>query len=272
LYLYLGFDVLKEIRKTSDVPVIMLTARQEEVDRLKGFETGADDYVVKPFSPREIAFRIKAQFRRQKYDGMKEENESKNEDDSKKDKAKDNTKQVALTFDDGPDPEVTTAILATLKKYDAKATFFMLGSRVEYYPEIAKKVEKSGHELGNHTWNHPDLTKASSNKVNSEIAKTSTIIKDVTGKNATVFRPPYGAANDSVRAQTDLPSILWDVDTLDWKHRNADELLRIVKSSTQDGSIILMHDIHQSTADGLDSVLAHLKKEGFTFVTVSELD
>lgn len=198
--------------------------------------------------------------------------ENKNEDDSKKDKAKDNTKQVALTFDDGPDPEVTTAILATLKKYDAKATFFMLGSRVEYYPEIAKNVEKAGHELGNHTWNHPDLTKASSNKVNSEIAKTSSIIKDVTGKNATVFRPPYGAANDSVRAQTDLPSILWDVDTLDWKHRNANELLRIVKSSTQDGSIILMHDIHQSTADGLDSVLAHLKKEGFTFVTVSELD
>lgn len=197
---------------------------------------------------------------------------NKNEDESIEDKASDKTKQVALTFDDGPDPEVTTAILATLKKYDAKATFFMLGSRVEYYPEIAKNVEKAGHELGNHTWNHPDLTKASAKKVNSEIANTSSIIKDVTGKNATVFRPPYGAANDLVRGQTDLPSILWDVDTLDWKHRNANELLRIVKSRTQDGSIVLMHDIHQSTADGLDSVLAYLKNEGFTFVTVSELD
>ena len=181
-------------------------------------------------------------------------------------------KQVALTFDDGPDPKVTTQILATLKKYNAKATFFMLGSRVEYYPEIAINVEKAGHELGNHTWNHPDLTKASLKKINKEITSTSSIIEDVTGKKATVFRPPYGAANDVVRAQTDLPSILWDVDTLDWKHRNANQLLTYVKNNTREGSIILMHDIHQSTADGLDAVLAYLKSEGYTFVTVSELD
>ena len=181
-------------------------------------------------------------------------------------------KKVALTFDDGPDPKVTTHILATLKKYNAKATFFMLGSRVEYYPEIAINVEKAGHELGNHTWNHPDLTKASVKKINKEITSTSSIIEDVTGKKATVFRPPYGAENDFVRAQTDLPSILWDVDTLDWKHRNSDQLLAHVKKNTKDGSIILMHDIHQSTADGLDAVLAYLKSEGYTFVTVSELD
>jgi peptidoglycan/xylan/chitin deacetylase (PgdA/CDA1 family) len=180
-------------------------------------------------------------------------------------------KQIALTFDDGPDPKATLQILETLKKYDAKATFFMLGSRVEYYPEIAKKVQEADHELGNHTWNHPDLTKAAVEKVRSEINNTSSIIENVTGQKATVFRPPYGAVNKTVRNQTNLPVVLWDIDTLDWKHRNPDKLLAQVKGSTKDGSIILMHDIHQSTADGLDAVLAYLQSEGYTFVKVSEL-
>lgn len=180
-------------------------------------------------------------------------------------------KQIALTFDDGPHPKVTIQILETLKKYDAKATFFMLGSRVEYYPEIAKKVHEAGHELGNHTWNHPDLTKAGLAKVGDEIIKTSSIIESVTGQKVTVFRPPYGAVNKTVRSQTNLPIVLWDVDTLDWKYRDPNQLLAHVKGATKDGSIILMHDIHQSTADGLDAVLAYLQSEGYTFVTVSEL-
>ncbi|WP_255428629.1 polysaccharide deacetylase family protein [Sporosarcina sp. resist] len=183
----------------------------------------------------------------------------------------DGIKQIALTFDDGPDPKVTIQILETLNKYDAKATFFMLGSRVEYYPEIAKKVQEAGHELGNHTWNHPDLTKANVEKVRSEINETSSIIENVTGQKVTAFRPPYGAVNKTVRSQTNLPVVLWDVDTLDWKHRDPDKLLAHVKGATKDGSIILMHDIHQSTADGLDAVLAYLQSEGYTFVKVSEL-
>lgn len=181
-------------------------------------------------------------------------------------------KRIALTFDDGPDPKVTTQILDTLDKYDAKATFFMLGSRVEYYPEITKRIFDAGHELGNHTWNHPDLTKLSAEKVNKEITRTSGIIEKVTGKKATVFRPPYGAVNAVVRAQTDLPVILWEVDTLDWKHRNADKILEKVKGMAEDGSVVLMHDIHQSTADGLEAVLLYLKGEGYIFVTVSELE
>jgi peptidoglycan-N-acetylglucosamine deacetylase len=191
--------------------------------------------------------------------------------DNETEEVKTGSKRVALTFDDGPDPKVTMQILETLNKYDSKATFFMLGSRVEYYPEIAKKVQEAGHELGNHTWNHPDLTKAGVEKVQSEISRTSLIIENVTGQKATVFRPPYGAVNKTVLGQTDLPVILWDVDTLDWKLRDPNQLLAQVKSSTKDGSIILMHDIHQSTADGLDAVLAYLKSEGYTFATISEL-
>ncbi|MHA6259426.1 polysaccharide deacetylase family protein [Sporosarcina sp. CAU 1771] len=182
-------------------------------------------------------------------------------------------KRVALTFDDGPDPKVTTQILETLAKYDAKATFFMLGSRVEYYPEIAKSVADAGHELANHSWNHPDLTKLSGERVSNEIHRTTAIIEEVTGLKMTGgFRPPYGSVNKNVRAQTDLPVVLWDVDTLDWKHRNPANLLASVQNNVNDGSIILMHDIHQSTADGLEAMLAYLQQEGFIFVKVSELD
>ncbi|MEV9639862.1 polysaccharide deacetylase family protein [Mammaliicoccus sciuri] len=181
-------------------------------------------------------------------------------------------KKVALTFDDGPDPKSTVRILETLKKYDAKATFFMLGSRVEYYPEIAQQVAEAGHELGNHSWNHPSLTKVPDKKLYDEVQGTTDIIQEVIGQPATVFRPPYGAVDDRVRAITNLPVVMWDVDTLDWKHHNPQKLLAIVKAHTRDGSIILMHDIHKATADGLESVMAYLQSQGYSFVTVSELE
>ncbi|WP_391207190.1 polysaccharide deacetylase family protein [Psychrobacillus sp. L4] len=182
-----------------------------------------------------------------------------------------NGKVVALTFDDGPNPVTTRKILDTLKKYNAKATFFMLGSRVSFYPDVVKEIKEAGHELGNHTWTHSDLTKASVEKIASEINNTSDAIEKATGSKPTVFRPPYGAVNKTVRSQTSLPVILWDVDTLDWKYKDAKHLLEHVKTHVKDGSIVLMHDIHSSTADGLDAVLAYLQGEGYTFVTVSEL-
>lgn len=200
--------------------------------------------------------------------------DSTDEDDKQDEPEKESPpeKKVALTFDDGPDPEVTTRVLEILNKYDAKATFYMLGSRVEYYPEIAKKVQEAGHELGNHSWTHADLTKASNEKVFNEIDRTSQIIEEVTGVKPYSFRPPYGAFNDTVKQQTDLPIVLWDVDTLDWKHRNPQQLLTYAKSQVKNNSVILMHDIHHSTADGLDGLMAYLKEEGYTFVTVSEID
>ncbi|MCG3089357.1 polysaccharide deacetylase family protein [Sporosarcina cyprini] len=180
-------------------------------------------------------------------------------------------KRVALTFDDGPEPKVTPQILEILNRHDAKATFFMLGSRVEYYPDVAAAVQQAGHELGNHTWNHPNLVKLPSARVIEEIQKTSAKIEEVTGQKATAFRPPYGAVNQRIRGLSDIPIVLWDVDTLDWQHHDPTKILEKVKQQTKDGSIILMHDIHQSTADGLDAVLTYLESEGYSFVTVSEL-
>ncbi|WP_082023298.1 polysaccharide deacetylase family protein [Sporosarcina koreensis] len=180
-------------------------------------------------------------------------------------------KRVALTFDDGPEPASTGKILEILKKYDAKATFFMLGSRVEYYPDLAKAVKDAGHEIGNHSWNHPDLSKMTLPKALEEINRTKDIIHKVTGEKPTVFRPPYGAYTEQLSKQTIPPIVLWDVDTMDWKYRDAGKLLEEVKKATKDGSTVLMHDIHMSTADGLEAVMQYLTAEGYTFVTVSEM-
>lgn len=184
---------------------------------------------------------------------------------------KENKKKVALTFDDGPHPKVTMQILNTLEKYDAKATFFMLGKQVEKHTDIAKEVVSRGHEIGNHTYNHPELTKQSTSQVQWQVDHTDQIIFDVIGEYPTVFRPPYGAKNQHVDSLIDVPVIMWTIDTYDWKHRDPNKLLPAVKANLHDGAIILMHDIHQSTADGLESVLIYLQQEGYEFVTVSEL-
>lgn len=182
-----------------------------------------------------------------------------------------NKKRIALTFDDGPHPKVTEQILNLLDKYQAKATFFMLGSRVQYYPDIAKDVLARGHEVGNHTWNHPVLTKLSVEQVSKEYASTASAITQAIGQGPTVFRPPYGATNDTINGQIPVPVVLWSIDTMDWKHRNAQQLLPYVQNNLHNNAIVLMHDIHQSTADGLDAVLAYLQSQGYEFVTVSEI-
>ncbi|SOC10997.1 peptidoglycan/xylan/chitin deacetylase (PgdA/CDA1 family) [Ureibacillus xyleni] len=180
-------------------------------------------------------------------------------------------KRVALTFDDGPHEKITRQILNTLKKYDAKATFFMVGRRVPNNTKLVKDIYNSGHEIGNHTWNHPKLTSLTSKQVESQITSTDNSIYKAIGQYPTVFRPPYGAKNKRVTDVIDVPVVMWTIDTLDWKQRNANKLLPMVKKNLHNNAIILMHDIHQSTADGLDSVLAYLQKEGYECVTVSEI-
>ena len=185
--------------------------------------------------------------------------------------AKGAKKRVALTFDDGPDAKVTPQILATLKKYDAKATFFMVGKNVSKNATIVKQVYEAGHEIGSHTLSHKKLTSLSIAGVKQEVNGSSNAIYAAIGQYPTVFRPPYGATNEQVRSVITIPSILWSIDTLDWKHHNPDKILASVKASVKDGSIILMHDIHQTTANGLENVMQYLQKQGYDFVTVSEI-
>lgn len=181
-------------------------------------------------------------------------------------------KKVALTFDDGPDPVHTLEILSLLDQYQARATFFVLGNRVDFYPSIIQEMADKGHEIGNHTWNHKDLTKLSSDKIKNEINKTSNAIKAVIGEGPQLYRPPYGAINDQVRGATNLKPVLWTVDPQDWLHRDATKVFNHVKANVTDGSIVLMHDIYGSTVEAVGKILSYLAAEGYQFVTVSELD
>ncbi|MBD8026761.1 polysaccharide deacetylase family protein [Ureibacillus sp. Re31] len=180
-------------------------------------------------------------------------------------------KRVALTFDDGPHPKNTEKILKLLDKYNAKATFFMLGNRVDFYPNIVKDIASKGHELGNHTWSHKDLTTLSNDEVKKEVKQTNEAILKAVGEYPTVFRPPYGAINDRVDEVSGMPATLWTIDTLDWKSHDPKAILSIVKENVKDGSVILMHDIHATTVEALEPVLKFLKEEGYECVTVSNI-
>lgn len=180
-------------------------------------------------------------------------------------------KYVALTFDDGPDPTTTPQVLEILSRYNAKATFFVVGRSIYGNEQILQDTLAQGHEIGNHSWSHPQLSSLSMDALHTELNDTSQAIFDATGRWPTVFRPPYGATNETVRGATDMFEVLWDVDSLDWKSKNTPAILQDVQEQTTDGSVILMHDIHQTTVDALPTVMDYLASQGYQFVTVSEL-
>ncbi|MCY9783866.1 polysaccharide deacetylase family protein [Nocardiopsis sp. EMB25] len=179
-------------------------------------------------------------------------------------------KCVALTFDDGPG-EHTDALMDTLAEYDAQATFYVLGSLVEEFPEALERMAAEGHELGNHTWEHDDLSGMSAKDIEADMARTNAAVRDVIGVDPPSMRPPYGALNGTVRETVGLPIILWDVDTLDWRSRNTDEVAEHAISHSTSGSVVLFHDIHESSVRAIPDVLDELHRQGFHFVTVTEL-
>ncbi|MFP7358845.1 polysaccharide deacetylase family protein [Kurthia gibsonii] len=180
-------------------------------------------------------------------------------------------KAVALTFDDGPNTTSTKSILATLKREKVKATFFMVGTQARANPKMVKQIADEGHELGNHSLTHANLVLLSNANVKKEIETTNQAIKKATGKNPTVFRPPYGSYNANVSKIAKMPVVLWNVDTLDWKHHNPQQTLANVKSQKSQYTTVLMHDIHASSAQALPQVIRYLKQQGYTFVTASEM-
>lgn len=177
---------------------------------------------------------------------------------------------VALTFDDGPGKR-TGELLAQLEKYNAHATFFMLGQKVSSYPDVVKKMKEIGCELGNHSYSHQNLAKASVAGITDELGKTNAGIAQIAGEGATVMRPPYGAISDTLKATVGMPMILWNIDTLDWKTRNAQKTIETTMNNVDDGDIILLHDIHTESVDAALKLIPMLEKEGYQLVTVSEL-
>ena len=182
---------------------------------------------------------------------------------------------IAMTFDDGPSPETTPRLLDILKQRNIKATFFMIGQNAERNPAIVKRILAEGHEIGNHSWTHPQLSKLSDDRVTEEINKTQNAIKDASGYTPVLMRPPYGAITarqkDWIEKQFGLSVIIWSVDPFDWKRPGASVIEQRILAGARPGAIVLSHDIHKQTVDAMPATLDALAAKGFKFVTVSQL-
>lgn len=182
-------------------------------------------------------------------------------------------KVIALTFDDGPGPH-TAHLLDILDQYGAKATFFLIGSKVSSQANVVRNIQARGHQLGNHSWSHPELPKLPVDQIAGEIDRTNDAIKQATGVTPAILRPPYGAVNGVVLEQLRLrgmSSILWSVDTRDWADRNSEIVCSRAVAGARPGAIILMHDIHQTSVGAVPCILGALKQQGYSFVTVQGL-
>ena len=180
---------------------------------------------------------------------------------------------VALTFDDGPG-KYEDRILAAFQKYGGKGTFFFVGNQAEKYPNVVKRVAEAGHEVANHSYKHENLPKLSQAGATQSLAKTNEILRRLSGQSVSLVRPPYGATSSSVKAALQnqgQASILWSIDTLDWKTRNAKSSINIVLQQVKDGDVILMHSIYAQSAEAAEALIPALQERGYQLITVSEL-
>lgn len=182
-----------------------------------------------------------------------------------------NKPMVALTFDDGPHKSTTIPILDTLREYNGVGTFFILGNRIKNNENLLKRMVLEENEIGNHSFNHKQLTTISSSEVKLQIDKTQNAVLEVIGSKPKVMRPTYGSYNSQLRSQIDMPMILWSIDTLDWKSKDANLIASHVLDNVKDGDIVLMHDIYSTTAEAVKILVPELISRGFQLVTVSEL-
>ncbi|MER6081365.1 polysaccharide deacetylase family protein [Streptomyces sp. NPDC001833] len=180
-------------------------------------------------------------------------------------------KCIALTFDDGPAVTYTGTLLKYLAQYNARVTFFTVGQNVAAHPELVRAEAKAGHQVGNHSWSHPDLTRLTTAQVKEQLERTSAAIKAATGNAPTLFRPPYGAVNAQVKSATTMSPVLWTVDTEDWKYRDAVKVAQTVIAKAARNGVVLMHDIHPTSVAAVPEILKTLTARGYHFVTVSHL-
>lgn len=187
------------------------------------------------------------------------------------------TKKVALTFDDGPHPRLTSQILEILDEYKIKATFFVIGQNVDYYPAAMELLAKSGCEIGNHTYSHRSIRTMSDEQIQNEIIRCNSVLTDKFGITPVIMRPPQGAYNSTLQrvsndANCDI--ILWSIDTRDWAHTPYNKIAQNVLGNVEGGDIILMHDYisgYSPTCEALRLIIPEMLERGYEFVTVSEL-
>lgn len=183
-------------------------------------------------------------------------------------------KQVAISFDAAWGADKTQQILDILKEYEVTATFFLVGFWVDKYPDMVKAIDEAGMEIGTHSNTHPDMVKLDKSTILSELETSISKIKDITGKEVTVFRAPYGSYNNTLLKTTEelgLKTIQWDVDSLDWKGLSAAQVTDRVMKNAQNGSIILMHNNADNVVESLRLTLDWLKMKGYKITSVGEL-
>ena len=182
-----------------------------------------------------------------------------------------NKKLIAFTFDDGPSYIGTNKLLDNLDKYNARVTFFVLGSRVNNYKDTLTKAYKMGNTIGSHTYSHSNLLKLDNYSVMDEIKKSNEAIKNITGSETIYLRPPYGNINSDIKNISNMYTILWDLDTEDWKYKDKDRIADYIVSNAHDGAIVLLHDLYETSVDGALLAMERLEKEGYAFVTIDEM-
>jgi peptidoglycan/xylan/chitin deacetylase (PgdA/CDA1 family) len=182
---------------------------------------------------------------------------------------------IALTFDDGPNEKLTPRLLDLLAQHHIHATFFVIGENAAEHPEILQRAIREGHEIGNHSWSHPNLAKMSEENVRSQIKRTEETITSAIGSRPILFRPPYGSLTGPqkhfIHNELGYEIILWEVDPFDWKKPGPNVVSSRILKETHPGSIVLAHDIHAQTIQAMPATLTGLEEKGFKFVTVSEL-
>lgn len=179
-------------------------------------------------------------------------------------------KRITFTFDDGPSI-YTPQILDILAKYNIKATFFILGQRVNSHSTLIQRIYEEGHELANHSYGHPALDRLSDQQILSEVNRTNQAVYDLTGYQMRYLRPPYGSSNTRVDQLIPMEFVYWNIDPLDWKYRNKDSIVNQIRIQARNDGIILMHDLYQSSVDALEASILYLLSQGYEIVGLSEI-
>ena len=180
-------------------------------------------------------------------------------------------KTVALTFDDGPHPIYTPRLLEGLKERGVHVTFFLIGQNIDGNEDIILRMKEDGHLIGNHSQNHMQLTKEQTKEACDQINRTNDQIKNITGQIPEYVRPPFGSWSEELECLVPMKVVLWSVDPLDWKTQNKDRIVRHIVNHVEDGSIILLHDVYDTSVEAALEVIDTLSLEGYNFVTVDEL-
>lgn len=182
---------------------------------------------------------------------------------------------VAMTFDDGPHPDHTPALLDLLAARGIRATFYVIGRNAERFPQILRRMEAEGHEIGNHTWSHPNLHGHSDASILDQVDRTNRAVFEAVGRPPVTMRPPFGNLYARQRLMLfearSMPTIIWSVDPLDWQRPGASVVSRRIVSNSHPGAVILAHDIHGPTVRAMPAALDGVTGRGFRFLTISEM-